>query len=196
MWPFGLSKNGYGRCHYEGTRHGVHKVAYLIARGAVPDGHEVMHTCDTPPCFNPYHLKTGTHLDNVMDMYAKDRGASILTKEQVREIRELWPSVSFNNIAAMYGVSTANIHLIINGKKWKNVPFGQAALEMLASDKRPTLLGIDAPSSKLTDDQVRSIRRIGSSMSQRALAKLYGLESKSTVGAILRGETWPHLLPE
>lgn len=66
----------YGRIHVERRRLvGVHRVAYELLVGPVPEGHVVMHSCDRTLCCNPRHLVTGTQADNIADMYAKGRGA-------------------------------------------------------------------------------------------------------------------------
>lgn len=49
-----------------------HRVMFYLATGTLPE--VVMHTCDTPRCINPRHLKAGTHVENAADMYAKARG--------------------------------------------------------------------------------------------------------------------------
>lgn len=50
----------------------------------------VMHSCDTPTCFNPEHLSQGTNGDNRDDMKEKGRGSKVgykpLTKDQIQEI--------------------------------------------------------------------------------------------------------------
>ncbi|QWY83309.1 HNH endonuclease protein [Rhizobium phage RHph_X2_25] len=51
------------------------------------------------------------------------------------------------------------------------------------------ILGEDHHKAKLTTEQVNEIRAIGRSMTQRDLAKLYGV-CKSTIGYIIRGEHW------
>lgn len=43
----------------------VHKVAYLLAHGPLPDGTEVDHKCNVRCCFNPAHLQPLTHSKNI-----------------------------------------------------------------------------------------------------------------------------------
>lgn len=192
LWPFGLSVLGYGRVTYLGKRQGTHSVAYQIAIGPIPAGHEILHRCDNPPCFNPFHLSTGSHVDNVLDMWEKGRGWTKLNKHQVAEIKQSWPSLSYSDLAAKYEISTSAIHLICTGKKWNKIPFGEPALQALRSGKRTQLKGMESGCAKITDEQVLRIRSIGSKIPSRTLAKQFGI-GKSTIGSILRRETWCHL---
>lgn len=51
----------------------VHRLAYSLVYGAIPDGLSVLHRCDNPPCCNPLHLFLGTARDNILDAYNKGR---------------------------------------------------------------------------------------------------------------------------
>lgn len=57
-WTGALSAAGYGIINAgpgEGTRT-AHDVAFEIAHGPVPDGHELHHKCRNRPCVNERHL--------------------------------------------------------------------------------------------------------------------------------------------
>jgi hypothetical protein len=75
VWTGCKLPTGYG--HYRKTKSCqlyAHRTAFELTNGPIPDGLEVCHTCDNPPCCNPNHLWIGTHLDNVHDRDMKGRG--------------------------------------------------------------------------------------------------------------------------
>lgn len=82
-WPWtGRSDpDGYGRIAFgnaaKGTfrAHRAHRIAYALARGPIPDGLQVCHRCDNPPCCNPAHLFLGTAAENQHDCFRKGRRA-------------------------------------------------------------------------------------------------------------------------
>jgi hypothetical protein len=43
----------------------AHRVVYEALVGPVPEGLELDHTCDNPPCCNPGHLEPVTHAENM-----------------------------------------------------------------------------------------------------------------------------------
>ncbi len=73
IWTGGKNKKGYGAATYGGKTWRVHRLAWLLSKGAIPDGLFVCHRCDVRVCCNPDHLFLGTNQDNMADMRAKGR---------------------------------------------------------------------------------------------------------------------------
>lgn len=72
-WLFtGGSKNGVHGTMPDGEY--AHRFSWRLHFGAIPDGLQVLHTCDVGRCVKPAHLFLGTQLDNIEDMNAKGRG--------------------------------------------------------------------------------------------------------------------------
>ena len=80
LWTASTMKNGYGRFGLPRDGHKFTELAHrasLKLRGTdVPDDAVVMHTCDTPACVNPQHLRLGTQKDNIQDASRKGRMVS------------------------------------------------------------------------------------------------------------------------
>lgn len=77
LWQGAMFGNGYGSCaHWGEGRHLVHRAAYRLLVGEIPDRLLVLHRCDVRNCVNPDHLFVGTHADNTRDMVAKGRNRS------------------------------------------------------------------------------------------------------------------------
>ena len=131
VW-IGARSRGYGHISVQTKMRLVHRVAYELAYGAIPDGLDVLHTCDNPSCVNPDHLRVGTHTDNMRDMQNKGRNRqprgeqssrSKLTDAQVRAIRERYAAggVSLREVARDYGVHLSLISLIVRREIWRHV---------------------------------------------------------------------------
>lgn len=78
-WIGKPTTHGYGRLERapQGQRRGApvyaHRASWELHYGPIPEGLNVLHHCDNPPCVRPTHLFLGTHLDNMADMFAKGR---------------------------------------------------------------------------------------------------------------------------
>lgn len=74
IWTGATDSCGYGRLRWKGKIVKAHRLAWESHFGPIPDGMEVCHRCDTPPCDEPSHLFLGTHLENHRDKADKRRG--------------------------------------------------------------------------------------------------------------------------
>lgn len=70
LWQGALTGKGYGSLS---SGRYAHRVSYEEFKGPIPQGYQVLHTCDRKNCCNPDHLYAGTHADNVADAIARGR---------------------------------------------------------------------------------------------------------------------------
>ena len=65
-WLFeGPTYRGYGRVHYQGQTWRVHRLAWTLKNGPIPDGKVLDHLCRNRNCCNPDHLEPVTDLVNI-----------------------------------------------------------------------------------------------------------------------------------
>lgn len=104
-------------------------MAWMLTNGPIPDGLQVLHRCDNPPCVRPDHLFLGTIMDNMHDKAQKGRtargeknGQAKLTPKQVRMIRKrIAAGETRTAIAADFHVTRTTIYFIATGKKWSHL---------------------------------------------------------------------------
>jgi hypothetical protein len=133
LW-LGAKGRGYGQVWWEGRMISVHRATWVCEKGPIPDGLDVLHSCDNPPCRNIDHLFLGTHYDNVADMVAKGRqarggrgppgegsGNAKLTEIEVLAIRAISGAVPQHVQATMYGVSQTTIWRIRHRRAWTHI---------------------------------------------------------------------------
>ena len=77
-WPWlaYTDEDGYGELRCGKKSYKAHRIAYYLGYNVDPGESLVLHTCDNPPCCNPLHLVLGTPQDNSTDMMNKGRAAS------------------------------------------------------------------------------------------------------------------------
>lgn len=127
LWQGARDANGYGAFSFAGRTRRAHVVSLILDGRPPAPGQYACHHCDNPSCVRPSHLYPGSPLDNMRD--AKERGRmrkgervhfARLREHEVRAIRE--SSQAIPELARLYGVSPANIRLILNRKTWKHIP--------------------------------------------------------------------------
>lgn len=137
-WPWLGSQNGrgYGRLDFEGSYQQAHRVSFQIHCEPIPNGQNVLHTCDNTICVNPKHLFLGTQQNNVDDMIAKGRQCFMdkrpligsahpsaqLNEDKVREIKRLLEEGHrHRDIAEWFNVGRQTITNISTGHRWSHV---------------------------------------------------------------------------
>jgi len=173
-WAGSRTQGGYGRLGGVKT----HRLAYEAWVGPIGEGLVVRHKCDNPPCINPEHLETGTHKDNMQDMYARNRnrsGTQRLTPKDVTFIREqYWDcGVSIVDLSNNMAISLSHTTRIVTGAKYPDIagPIGTL-------DPR-----------KLSWGDVSYIRSIGTGETNKDLASKFGVDP-SIISKVKHGHRW------
>lgn len=144
-WPWTgcIGTHGYGVTSFSKKQTRVHRAAYALSKGEIPDGLFVCHNCDNPPCCNPKHLFLGTSSENTNDMVSKrrqSRGAkhaaailpgrkrgsenclAKLEENQVVEMRRLRSQgMKIRDIADKFKMSYQGAYKAIRGKSWNHL---------------------------------------------------------------------------
>lgn len=127
-------KRTYGEVRYEKRLWLVHRLSFVLNVGPIPEGFDVCHKCDNPPCWNPRHLFSGTRKDNMQDSVRKGRNfiptgelhpKAILTEALVLEIRARYRprtrGLGWRSLSYLYPVSESTIRQIINREIWRHI---------------------------------------------------------------------------
>lgn len=72
-WQLRTSHNGYGLTQRKGLDLRVHRYAFELWKGEIPEGMLILHSCDNRKCCNPEHLRIGTAKENVADAIERGR---------------------------------------------------------------------------------------------------------------------------
>lgn len=128
IWQGAILQSGYG-CHStDGKLWRAHRLSYILVKGSIPQGLNVLHKCDNPRCVNPSHLFLGNQSDNLFDSIAKGRNGggenhryAKLTNGKVKLIRRLTGTLSQRTLAKMFGVHRTTLRSVQRGETWRHV---------------------------------------------------------------------------
>lgn len=131
LWQGYKNRKGYGRISVRRgvTPISVHRLAWELAHGPIPDGLHVLHDCDVRNCVNIEHLFLGTIVDNNKDRHKKGRYATgskhhnaKLTDKKVLKMKQLrtlgW---TYQRIADFFHVAKITAQNAINGENWAHL---------------------------------------------------------------------------
>lgn len=134
-WPWmgGKDKDGYGKTAWGKKHVRAHVLAWFLTHGVWPE-HNVLHTCDNPPCCHPEHLFEGTTLDNNRDRATKGRNGNYktagelnvrakLSNDEVKRMRRLHATGRYSQteLGVMFGVSRGTAARIIKRQRYGHI---------------------------------------------------------------------------
>lgn len=117
-WAKSVTSGGYGSVCVNAKTSLAHRVFYERLVGPIPEGCEIDHLCRNRRCVNPDHLEAVPRSENLR------RGdGTILTVDQVREIRRLWDTGRYRRreIAEMFGIASTTVQMVVHRHSWKDV---------------------------------------------------------------------------
>lgn len=120
LWTAYVDEWGYGRLSWEGKIIGAHQAAWIVHRGPIPEGAQVLHHCDTPPCIEIEHLYLGSNERNTHDKVMRGRSRTKITPCIAFQIIADPRSAAI--VADQFGVSPSLVTAIRRGERWKYLP--------------------------------------------------------------------------
>jgi predicted GIY-YIG superfamily endonuclease len=125
LWEGAVNDKGYGLIGSgkTGKLVYVHRLAWELEHGPIPEGLELCHHCDTRRCVRTEHMFLGTHHENILDKAKKGRsGIAILTEVQIREVMHLRSlGIPRREIVAETGINVNTLKDLLRGKNWSHI---------------------------------------------------------------------------
>lgn len=117
-WLCCKSENGYGQIAINGKTIRAHRVSFEINfEKKIDVGLYILHSCDNRSCVNPYHLRQGTHKENMGDRLMGGPWANGSKKKAVTYAgaEKIW--VGAEDAHRETGVGPESISRCCNGKR-------------------------------------------------------------------------------
>ena len=130
------------------------------------------------------------------ELYGENNPDSVLTEQQVIQIRELYqpnnPDFTYEKVGNMFGISGSHVAKIIKGELWSYIPLTPEQQDKAKSQ----VYGESNWISKMTNDKVKWVRihyiKGHSTFGRNPLSKMFEID-RSTMGNIVSGKTWKHV---
>lgn len=129
IWIGARNPGGYGNVRRDGRYQKAHRYCFSRWHAVNLDSAQYLaHSCDTPACVNPAHLRVASQREIMAECAAKNRiafgrrsGNNKLTEQQVLDIRANYVlcRVSQAELAERYSVSQPTVHHIVHGRYWR-----------------------------------------------------------------------------
>ena len=150
-WQGSRGPHGHGAVRRDGKHIRATAIAWFLFHGEwPPEGMDICHHCDNPPCVNPAHLFIGTAKDNMQDAIRKGRFKFLrprpgehnnnakLTWASVAEIRERYSAgENISQLSRAFRVARSTLREVVNGRNWRNDTVTPQP-RMVATHNRPT----------------------------------------------------------
>lgn len=130
VWTGAVNPGGYGKIASEtrGKTVDVHRAAWTLEHGEIPEGMSVLHRCDNPPCVRGSHLFLGDHQANMDDQARKARqpsgarnGMAKLSEGDALLILQNPSEQTGVALARRFRVSPSIVCNIRKGKGWRHL---------------------------------------------------------------------------
>lgn len=125
LWTGKLNGGGYGTISRNRKPDGVHRIAWELANGPIPEGLQILHSCDVPNCVRNdgvnSHLHLGTQSQNMAEMADRGHHAdSRLTPELADQVRARYAEggIYQRQLAQELGVAQTTISAVVLRKTW------------------------------------------------------------------------------
>lgn len=119
MWNGNINqRTGYGKKTWNGKHVLAHRWVFELLQGPIPEGLVINHKCSNRACVNPTHLEVTDQAGN-----CRHGKGTKLNLADVIEIKRQKNNKKWGlgkKLAEQYGVSSALIHDIWNGRAWKD----------------------------------------------------------------------------